>query len=191
MEQQPTSLVSKASGTATSAIPLTKDATPWPNTVPASTNLFVTRSWLIPPNENKIPAPAIITMERPHAESAPPKQAGIPCPMVLDNSAPYNNNTSLANVTSEELCRWGPQCPICAQSAPNLKIEDSDWEEGDWNGDIQKAKEEEKQKKEDKLRRKLAAEQCTNNYYPPSPQHNPFYRVQDGPSHHYKTKAEE
>ena len=44
MVQQPTSLESKASATARSAIPLTRDATPWPNTVLASTNLFVARS---------------------------------------------------------------------------------------------------------------------------------------------------
>ena len=37
MEQQPASLEQKASATVTSAIPLTRDATPWPNTVPAST----------------------------------------------------------------------------------------------------------------------------------------------------------
>ena len=69
-------------------------------------------------------------------------------------------------MSSEELCGWGPQCPICAQSIPNLKTEDSNWEEEYWNGDRQKVKEEEKQKKEDQLRRKLTAKHYTNNYYP-------------------------
>ena len=68
-------------------------------------------------------------MERPNAEKASPKQVVIPYPMVLGNSA--QNNMSLPNVPSEELCGWGPQCPICAQSAPNLKTEDFNWEEED------------------------------------------------------------
>ena len=76
-------------------------------------------------------------MERPNVESAPPKQA-----VMLGN--PAQNKMSLPNVPSEELCRLGPQCPICAQSAQNLKTEDSAWEEEDWNGDKWKAKEEEK-----------------------------------------------
>ena len=78
--------------------------------------------------------------ERPDAESALPKQAVIPHPMVLGNSV--QNNKSLPNAPSEELCGWGPQCPICAQSTPNLKTEDYNWEEEDWNGDSQKVKEE-------------------------------------------------
>ena len=56
------------------------------------------------------------------------------------------------------MCGWGPQCPICVQSASNLKAEDS--EEEDWNGNRQETK------KEDQLER---------NYYPPSPQYSPSY----------------
>ena len=73
--------------------------------------------------------------ERPDTESAPPKQEVIPQPMVLSTSAQNN-------MSSEELCGWGPQCPICVQSASNLKVEDS--KEEDWNGDRQKVNEEEK-----------------------------------------------
>ena len=94
--------------------------------------------------------------ERPNAESVPPKQAATPHPKVL--SKPAQNNKS-----SEELCRWGPQCPICVKSAPNLKTEDS--EEEDWNGDRQKAKEEEKQKKEDQLKR-ITIPQVHSTYHP-------------------------
>ena len=57
--------------------------------------------------------------------------------MVLGNST--QNNTLVPNMPSEELCGWGPQCPICAQSATNLKMVDSDWEEEDRNGDRWKA----------------------------------------------------
>ena len=193
MEQQPASLEPKASATVTSAIPPTRYATPWPNTVLASTNLFVARSWLIPPNRNDIPAPDMHKMKRPDAENAPPKQAAIPCPMVLGNSAPNNNETSLPIVPSEELCTWGPQCPVCVQSSPDPEPDDSDWEDQDWDGDIQKAKREEKQRKEDKLRRKLAAKQCTDNYYPPSPQYRLSYEenplnIQGRSSHNYKTE---
>ena len=103
---------------------------------------------------------------------SPSKQAVTPCPKVLCNS--HQNNKS-----SKELCKWGPQCPICVQSTPNLKTEDS--KEEDWNGDRQNAKEEEKQKKEDQLKR---------NYYPPSPQCKWSYDFQDRQSHHYKTEEE-
>ena len=80
--------------------------------------------------------------------------------------------------SSEELCRWRPQCPICAQFAPNMKTDDS---EEDWNGDRQKAKEEERQGKEDQLRR---------NYYPPSPQYTPSDDFQNRQSHHCRTEEE-
>ena len=48
-QQQP-----KPTATATFATPLTRDDTPWPNTVPASTNVFVARSWPFPPNGNEV-----------------------------------------------------------------------------------------------------------------------------------------
>ena len=113
IEQQPTPLQPKAPATASAAIPPTRDDTPWPNTVLASINLFVGKSsWPIPPNGNEMPIPAFIKMEvRPNAESAPSKQAVIPHPMVQGKSA--QNNKS-----SEEVCGWGPQCPICVQSTP-------------------------------------------------------------------------
>ena len=104
-------------------------------------------------------------MEKPD-EKAPFKQAAIPCPMVLGN-LPQNNKSS------EGLCGWGPQCPVCEQCAPNLKAEDS--REEDWNGDEQKAK------KVDQLKR---------NYYPPSLQCSPPYDFPDRLSHHYKTEEE-
>ena len=74
--------------------------------------------------------------------------------MVLGKSAPNNNNMTLPSVPSEELCRWGPHCPVCTQSVLNPEPEDPNWEEEDWNGDIQKAKRDKKQKKEDKLGKK-------------------------------------
>ena len=125
IEQQPTPLQPKAAAIASAAIPLTRDDIPWPNTVLVSTNLFVARSWLIPHNGNEIPITAFIKMEESlNAESVPPKQTVTHHPKVLSNSS--QNNKSL-----EELCGWGPQCPICEKSASNLKTEDS--EEDDWN----------------------------------------------------------
>ena len=110
--------------------------------------------------------------ERPNVESATPMQAAIPYPMVQGKSA--QNNKS-----SEEMCGWGPQCPICAQSTPNLETEGS--EEEDWNGDRQKAKEEERQRKDDQLKK---------NYYPPSPQYIPSSDFQVRQSHHCRTEEE-
>ena len=71
MEQQPTALQPKAPATASAATLPTRDDTPWSNSVLVSTNLFVARSWPIPPNENEIPIPVFIKMEeRPNTESA-------------------------------------------------------------------------------------------------------------------------
>ena len=123
------------------------------NTILASTNLFVARSWLIPLNRNEIQAQAILKVKRLNAESAPLKQAVIPCLMVLGSSAPNNDN--MPNMPSEEMCRWGPQCPVCVQYAPHPRPKDSNWEEEDWNGDVQKAKREEKQRKEEELKKSL------------------------------------
>ena len=193
MKLQPASLEPKASATATSAMPQTRDATPWPNTVLASTKLFVATSWPILPNRNEITAPAILKMKRPNAENAPPKQAAISHPMVLGNSAPNNNNMSLPNVPSEELYRWGPQCPVCAQSTPNPKQKGFQLGEKRLGWRHTEGKKGRKAKKEDKMRIKLTAEQCTDNYYPLSPQYKPSYKetplnIQVRPSHHYKTE---
>ena len=69
MEQQQTPLQPKASATASAATPLTRDDSPWSNAVLASTNLFVARSWPIPPNGNEIPIPVFIKMEeKPNTE---------------------------------------------------------------------------------------------------------------------------
>ena len=80
--QNPTPLQPRAPATASATIAPTRDDTPWPKTVPASTNLFVARSsWPIPPNGNEIPIPALIKMEeRTNTENAPQKQAVIPPP---------------------------------------------------------------------------------------------------------------
>ena len=51
---------------------------------------------------------------------------------MVQNKLPQNNKLA------EEMCGWGPQCPICAQSTPNLKAEDSEKE--DWNSDRQETR---------------------------------------------------
>ena len=136
MAQQPTT-------TTTFIAPTTKDDTPWPNTIPALTNLFVARApWPIPPNVNEVPTPTFVKTEKAE-EKISPKQASIPHAMILNK--PQNNKPA------EKACGWGPQCPICTQSTLNTKAEDS---EEDWNGDRQG------HRKEDQLER---------NYYPPIP----------------------
>ena len=63
--------------TATFATLLTRDDTPWPNTVLASTNLFLAwSSWPIPLSVNEAPTLTFIKMEK-SDEKAPPKQAVI------------------------------------------------------------------------------------------------------------------
>ena len=61
------------------------------------------------------------------------------------------------------MCGWGPQSPVCMQSVPNLKAEDSKEEDGN------------EAKKEDQLER---------NYYPPSQHYSPSYDFPDRLSHH-------
>ena len=117
MEQQPTSLEPKASAIATSAISLLRDATPWPNTVLASTNLFIVRSWPNLPNGNEIPAPAILKMERPDAENVHQMQAVIPYPVVLGNSAPYNK-THHCQVCHQKHCSDGDNNTLPVHSLP-------------------------------------------------------------------------
>ena len=90
-----------------------KEDTPWPNTMPASANLFVARaSWPFPPSETAIPM--FIKTEKAE-ERTPPKIAAIPHMMV--------SKPPQAKV--EEMCGWGPHCPICAKSTSNPKTESS------------------------------------------------------------------
>ena len=87
-----------------------REDTPWPNTMPASTNLFNARaSWPILPTE----ICAVVKIEK---TEVPPRVATIPHTLVL--------NKPQSNRPAEEESRWGPHCPICAK------------EEGteDWNG---------------------------------------------------------
>ena len=135
MVQQP-----MATATATSTAPLTRDDTPWPNTMPASTNLFVAKaSCPISPIVNDVPTPTFLKTEKTE-ENTPPRQAAIPCTLILNK--PQNSKSA------EEACGWGQPCSICRQSNPNIKVEDS---EEDWNGNRQR------NRKEDQLER---------NYYP-------------------------
>ena len=55
----------KTTTTATFTAPLTRDDTPWPNTILASTNLFVARvSWPNPPNVNEVPTSTFVKTEK-------------------------------------------------------------------------------------------------------------------------------
>ena len=120
MVQQP-----KATTAATSIAPLTRDDTPGPNTMPASTNLFVAKaSWPIPPNMDEVPMPTFGKTEKADAKT-PPKQAAIPHTLILNK---LQNSKSV-----EEACG----CPICTQSTP--KAEDS---EEDWDGERQRNRKE-------------------------------------------------
>ena len=74
-----------------------REDTPWPNTIPASTNLFKARAdWPIPPMQT----PAVKV-----EKAVQPRVAAIPHAMVLSKS--QNNRQT------EEKCTWGPHCPIC------------------------------------------------------------------------------
>ena len=83
-----------------------------------------------------------------------PKIAAIPHMMV---SKPSPKKT-------EEMCRWGLHCPICAKSTPNPRQSSEDC-----NG-----------KRQDQLQKN----------YPQSPQYSPSYDILDRFSEHYKTEED-
>ena len=89
-----------------------REDTPWPNTIPASMNLFEARAdWPIP----LMQTPAV----KVEKAEVPPRGTAIPCAMVLPK--PQNNRTV------EEKCTWGSHCPI-------YKKEEEEGTE-DWNSD--------------------------------------------------------
>ena len=89
------------------AAPQNREDTPWPNIMPASTNLFDVRtSWPIPSTET----PIVVRIEK---TEVPPRVAAIPHMMI--NKPPQDKT---------EKCGWGLHCAICA------KEEDTE----DWNG---------------------------------------------------------
>ena len=77
MAQQPTTA-------ATFTAPMTRDDTPWPNTILALTHLFVARaSWPIPSNVNEVSTPIFVKIEMAE-EKTPLKQAATPHAMILN-----------------------------------------------------------------------------------------------------------
>ena len=88
-----------------------REDTPWPDTVPASTNLLKARAdWPIPPTKT-----TTVKIEK---ADVPTRLAAIPCTMILNK--PKNNKPA------EENCTWGPHCPICKKEEEGTE---------DWNGD--------------------------------------------------------
>ena len=91
-----------------------REDTPWPNTVPVSTNLFEAREgWPIPPIE--IPT---VTLEK---AEVPPRVAAIPHAMVLPK--PQNNRPV------EEKCTWGSHCPVCKKEEQDTEDLNDDRQE--------------------------------------------------------------
>ena len=112
VEQQP-----KVAVTATA--PQNREDTPWPNTMPTSTNLFEARaSW--PILQMKVPT-AIKAGKA--EEKTPPRLAAISCAMVKKPS----------QEKAEEKCGWGPHHPISTKTPLNQKVESTE----DWNGEGQ------------------------------------------------------
>ena len=106
--------------------------TPWPSTFPASANLFVTRSWPIPPSKENNPAPAkqkMMGLELSKSENTPARKitTSFPLPSVMENSTTAGspsaaNIMAVSNMQSPGIrCKkWESSCPICTQSATPL-----------------------------------------------------------------------
>ena len=63
-------------------------------------------------HNDEVPTPIFVKTEKAEDRS-PPKLAAIPCAIPPQNQA-------------EEMCRWGPHCPICAKSTLNPKAGSSE-----------------------------------------------------------------
>ena len=94
--------------TAAVTAPQTREDTPWPNTMPASTNLLLQE-------HHHDQTPTFIKTEKAE-DRTPPKIAVIPCVMV--NKPPQGK--------ADKMCGWGLHCPICTKSTPNPKAERSE-----------------------------------------------------------------
>ena len=151
MEYQPVTLIPKTRATATPAILAAMSTpsshpTPLPNTVMASTNLFITRSWSLPPNkgDSLIPAMQKMIESDPSKTENTSRKTTIPCPfsLISENiataSSPATANIVETSKSQEE--RWGPLCQCCVQSASHPEQADLDWSEEDWDREIQKVK---------------------------------------------------
>ena len=153
----------------------TRATTLWPSTFPASANLFVSRTWTIPPNKESSPALSkqkMVESDIPKSESAPTWKIAIshPLPLVQKGSviASYPGTTNIMAVPTMQSSgkRCKASCPICAQSALYSSPADSDCSKEDWDGEI---------KDEDKMRKKQRKEKLEkpSGYYPPEPIYDP------------------
>ena len=128
MEQQPATLTPKTTAAATPAIlPVmsipARGPTPWPNTVLASANLFIARSWSLLHNkdDSQIPATQKIIESDPSKIENIPRKTIIPspAPLVPGNLAtaidPAKANIVVTSKSQEK--KWGPSCQCCTQSA--------------------------------------------------------------------------
>ena len=118
----------------------TRATTPWPPTFPALANLFVTRSWPIPPNKESNPSSAeqkMMESNLPKSKSTPTRKTTIshPPPLVPKEST-ISGNPAATNIMAVpsmqspgERCK--ALCPISAQSTTHPSQADSDWSEED------------------------------------------------------------
>ena len=87
MEQQPATLIPETTATATLLVMSTpsRGETPWLNTVLPSANLFIARSWPLPPNKGDSPIPAMQKMieSDPSKTENTPRKTTIPHPVLL------------------------------------------------------------------------------------------------------------
>ena len=143
IEQQPANLIPKTTASATPAIlPVmstpSRDPTPWPNTVPASSNLFITRPWpLCPDNgDSQIQTTQKMIKSEPSQTENTQRKTTIPHPvsLITENHA-ATSNPATANIMATPKSRegrWGPYCQYRAQSTSHPE---QNWSEEDWDGE--------------------------------------------------------
>ena len=125
MEQQPASLIPQTTISATPANPVsnvhsTRRSFSWSNTVPAPANLFITRSWPLPPNngDSLIPVTQKMIESDPSQTENTPRMIIIPClvSLIPENyaAASYPATTNIVATSKFQEERWGSSCQCCA-----------------------------------------------------------------------------
>ena len=147
----------------------TRATTPWPSTFLASANLFVTRSWPVPPKKESNPTLAKQKVMESKGASARKIAISHSLPFIQQGSTTASNLTT-TNITAVPNTqspgkRCNVSCPICTQSASCPSPVDSDWSEGDWD---------DKTNDEEKMRKKQRREKSEGalSYYLLEPIYN-------------------
>ena len=184
MEQQPVTLIPKITTTATPTIlPVisipSRGPAPWPNAVLATANIFIARSWPLPPKKDDNPMPAMQKMMEsdPSKTENTPRETIIPClaPLVpgifTTASGPATDNIVALSKFQEN--EWEPSCQCCTHTlTPRTGLVQG---ELGWRNTKGKMKRKAKTRRKTKTKFDSRGTQGNCSLLLPSPQYKPLY----------------